>query len=70
MQQEDMVMNHTSRKEDAIIAFTWYHFLKHPNKPEYLLRLPMTKVLCAEGYFMDMYVCVCMYMYVHVILRD
>ncbi|KAL5496935.1 hypothetical protein EMCRGX_G013313 [Ephydatia muelleri] len=34
---------HKSRTEDAIIAFTWYHFLNNPDDPEYLLRLPMTK---------------------------
>lgn len=34
-----------SRSEDAIIAFTWYHFLKNPDDPEYLLRLPMTKAM-------------------------
>ena len=34
-----------SRREDAIIAFTWWHFLTDPeSNPEYLLRLPMTKV--------------------------
>ena len=33
-----------SRREDAIIAFTWWHFLTDPeSNPEYLLRLPMTK---------------------------
>ena len=32
------------RKEDGIIAFTWWHFItQQPNNPEYLLRLPMTK---------------------------
>ena len=32
------------RKEDGIIAFTWWHFItQQPSNPEYLLRLPMTK---------------------------
>jgi PhoPQ-activated pathogenicity-related protein len=32
-----------SRGEDAIIAYTWYHFFMNTSDPEYLLRLPMTK---------------------------
>ncbi|GMH73865.1 hypothetical protein TrRE_jg9245 [Triparma retinervis] len=32
-----------SRTEDAIIAYTWDHFLRHPDKPEWLVRLPMVK---------------------------
>lgn len=32
------------RSEDAIIAYTWWHFLEvDTNDPEWLLRLPMTK---------------------------
>jgi PhoPQ-activated pathogenicity-related protein len=31
------------RGEDAIIAFTWAHFLDHPDEPEWLVRLPMVK---------------------------
>ena len=31
------------RGEDAIIAFTWAHFLEHPDEPEWLVRLPMVK---------------------------
>ncbi|CAK8676928.1 unnamed protein product [Clavelina lepadiformis] len=31
------------RSEDAIIAYTWRHFLDNPSQPEWLLRLPMTK---------------------------
>ncbi|EGD73818.1 AprA [Salpingoeca rosetta] len=31
------------RTEDAIIAYTWNHFLDHPDESEWLLRLPMTK---------------------------
>eukprot|EP00055_Hartaetosiga_balthica_P018470 m.134444 g.134444 ORF g.134444 m.134444 type:complete len:504 (+) comp9605_c0_seq1:141-1652(+) len=31
------------RTEDAIIAYTWNHFLNDPSEPEWLLRLPMTK---------------------------
>lgn len=32
-----------SRTEDAIIAYTWDHFLKDPSQPEWLVRLPMVK---------------------------
>jgi len=32
-----------SRGEDAIIAFTWDHYLKDPSQPEWLLRFPMVK---------------------------
>uniref|UniRef100_A0A7S3H7N8 Uncharacterized protein n=1 Tax=Spumella elongata TaxID=89044 RepID=A0A7S3H7N8_9STRA len=32
-----------SRTEDAVIAFTWDHFLKDPSNPEWLLRFPMVK---------------------------
>lgn len=32
-----------SRGEDAIIAFTWAHFLDNPEEPEWLVRLPMVK---------------------------
>jgi PhoPQ-activated pathogenicity-related protein len=32
-----------SRGEDAIIAFTWDHFLKDPSDPTWLLRFPMVK---------------------------
>ena len=35
---------HKSRDEDAIIAYTWYHYIMNTSDPEYLLRLPMTKV--------------------------
>jgi len=39
---EDVLQD--SRKEDGIIAFTWWHFLTDPTSDaEYLLRLPMTK---------------------------
>jgi len=31
------------RREDAIIAFTWQHFVNNPTHPEWLLRMPMTK---------------------------
>ena len=34
---------HKRRYEDSIIAFTWSHFHDHPDQPEWLLRLPMTK---------------------------
>lgn len=33
------------RSEDAIIAYTWNHFLDNPSEPEWLLRLPMTKAV-------------------------
>lgn len=32
-----------SRTEDAIIAFTWAHFLDDPSNPEWLVRFPMVK---------------------------
>lgn len=32
-----------SRTEDAIIAFTWDHFLRDPSNPEWLVRFPMVK---------------------------
>lgn len=32
-----------SRSEDAIIAFTWDHFLKDPSDPNWLVRFPMVK---------------------------
>jgi PhoPQ-activated pathogenicity-related protein len=32
-----------ARTEDAIIAFTWQHFVNNPTQPEWLLRMPMTK---------------------------
>jgi len=32
-----------SRSEDAVIAFTWDHFLSHPDQPEWLVRFPMVK---------------------------
>jgi PhoPQ-activated pathogenicity-related protein len=32
-----------SRTEDAIIAFTWDHFLKDPTQPNWLVRFPMIK---------------------------
>lgn len=32
-----------SRTEDAVIAFTWDHFLNDPSQPEWLLRFPMVK---------------------------
>lgn len=32
-----------SRGEDAIIAYTWDHYLNDPSQPEWLLRFPMVK---------------------------
>nr|XP_002128778.1 autocrine proliferation repressor protein A [Ciona intestinalis] len=44
---EHMTFKHDPKKqrrtEDAIIAYTWRHFLENPNQPEWLLRMPMTK---------------------------
>lgn len=35
-----------SRNEDALIAYTWDHFIhKDPNDPEWLARFPMTKAV-------------------------
>eukprot|EP00505_MAST-04D_sp_SCG-Rhode-Island_P004153 Stramenopile-MAST_4_protein_4153 len=31
------------REEDAVIAFTWNHFIHDTSRPEWLLRFPMTK---------------------------
>ena len=31
------------RSEDAIIAFTWDHFIKDPSDPTWLVRFPMVK---------------------------
>jgi len=33
------------RSEDAMIAWTWNHFIEHPDQPEWLARLPMTKAV-------------------------
>jgi PhoPQ-activated pathogenicity-related protein len=33
------------RTEDAMIAWTWAHFMDHPDQPEWLARLPMTKAV-------------------------
>ena len=33
------------RTEDAIIAYTWRHFIENPDEPDWLLRLPMTKAV-------------------------
>jgi len=33
------------RSEDAMIAWTWKHFTEHPDEPEWLARLPMTKAV-------------------------
>lgn len=32
-----------SRSEDAVIAYTWDHFLRDPSQPEWLVRFPMVK---------------------------
>lgn len=32
-----------ARSEDAIIAYTWDHFLKDPSQPDWLVRFPMVK---------------------------
>jgi len=31
------------RSEDAMVAWTWKHFMEDPSQPEWLARLPMTK---------------------------
>eukprot|EP01129_Flabellula_baltica_P010721 TRINITY_DN4561_c0_g1_i1.p1 TRINITY_DN4561_c0_g1~~TRINITY_DN4561_c0_g1_i1.p1 ORF type:complete len:481 (-),score=107.63 TRINITY_DN4561_c0_g1_i1:43-1485(-) len=36
---------HKRRTEDAIIAFTWWHFMKNTSDPNWLLRLPMTNAV-------------------------
>ena len=33
------------RTEDALIAYTWKHFIQNTSEPEYLARLPMTKAV-------------------------
>jgi PhoPQ-activated pathogenicity-related protein len=33
------------RIEDGMIAWTWQHFIEHPDEPEWLARLPMTKAM-------------------------
>ncbi len=33
-----------ARSEDAFIAYTWYHYELYPDQPDWLARLPMTKV--------------------------
>jgi len=38
------------RSEDAIIAFTWAHFLNNTSQPNWLLRLPMTKAVVRAMY--------------------
>ena len=32
-----------SRSEDAIIAYTWSHFINNTMEPDWLARMPMTK---------------------------
>ena len=39
----DPRMGESGRTEDEIIAWTWRHFMDHPDQPDWLLRLPMTK---------------------------
>lgn len=34
---------HETRREDAIIAWTWLHFVENTNEPDWLARYPMTK---------------------------
>lgn len=34
---------HSGRSEDALIAFSWYHFQKNTSNPEAIVNLPMTK---------------------------
>jgi PhoPQ-activated pathogenicity-related protein len=37
--------NSHHRTEDAVIAYTWSHFINDTSKPNWLLRLPMTKAV-------------------------
>jgi PhoPQ-activated pathogenicity-related protein len=39
--------NREQRTETGITAFTWTHFIDHPDQPEWLIRLPMTKAAVA-----------------------
>jgi len=32
-----------SRSEDSIIAYTWDHYIAHPDQPDWLVRFPMVK---------------------------
>jgi len=41
--ENDPRMGESGRKEDDIIAWTWKHFLEHPDESDWVLRLPMTK---------------------------
>ena len=41
----DPRMGESGREEDDIIAWTWRHFVDHPDEPDWLLRLPMTKAV-------------------------
>lgn len=50
-------MLNKSRTEDTAIAYTWYHFLFHQDQPEYILRLPMTKVRVHIGLSLLNYLC-------------
>eukprot|EP01130_Rhizamoeba_saxonica_P000875 TRINITY_DN10765_c0_g1_i1.p1 TRINITY_DN10765_c0_g1~~TRINITY_DN10765_c0_g1_i1.p1 ORF type:complete len:481 (-),score=101.69 TRINITY_DN10765_c0_g1_i1:42-1484(-) len=36
---------HQKRTEDAVIAFTWSHFVNNTKEPYWLLRMPMTKAV-------------------------
>ena len=40
--KNDPRLGEKGRTEDDIIAWTWKHFLNHPDEPDWLLRLPMT----------------------------
>ena len=56
-----------SRKEDAVIAWTWYQFINYDVSPEWLLRLPMTKVLLlSAGSSRQIIAYICVYVCVYV----
>jgi len=44
-----------SRSEDAIIAYTWDHFLANPSQPEWLVRFPMVKASVRGGNFLPIF---------------
>lgn len=38
------------RSEDAVIAYTWSHYINDTSKPQWLLRLPMVKAVVRAMY--------------------
>ena len=45
--QEDP-LHMKERSENALLAFTWWHFMKYTKEPEYIAFLPMVKVFIAN----------------------